>query len=73
MKIGLDIRMRECVKTKLRPPAIWSFLSGWADEVTALLVANEELHKQNAELIMELNARMAPDHETRFGHAELPF
>ena len=68
MKFQLDLRMRNCVKAKIRPPAIWGFLSGWADEVTAILVANEELHKQNAELIAELN-RVMPDPE----HNPLPF
>ena len=62
MKPLLDIRMRRCVEIKLRPPAIWSILSGYADEVTALLIQNEELRKRNAELIAELN-RVMPDPE----------
>ena len=68
MKTPLDVRMRDCAKSGVRPPAIWSFISRWADEVTSLLVAKEALENQNAELIAELN-RVIPDRE----HSPLPF
>ena len=68
MKTPLDIRMRYCAEAETKPPVIWEFISRWADEVTSLLAAKEELERQNAELIAELN-RVVPDRE----HSPLPF
>jgi len=53
----LDERMRETAKTGLRPPALWNDIRRWADEVTSLLIANEELTKQNQELCDQLNSQ----------------
>src|SRR3972149_5185449 len=47
----LDERMRETAKAQLRPPALWNDIRRWADQVTSLLIANEELTKQNQELM----------------------
>ena len=51
----LDERMRETAKSQLRPPALWNDIRRWADEVTSLLIANEELSRRNAYLVDQLN------------------
>jgi len=53
----LDERMRETAKAQLRPPALWNDIRRWADQVTSLLIANEELTKQNQELCDQLNGQ----------------
>ena len=65
----MDLDKRICILLPLvDDPFIRFALQRRADEVTALLIQNEELRKQNTELVAELN-RVMPDPE----HNPLPF
>ena len=51
----LDERLRNL--KLIRPPALYTFLDQYCDEVTALLIKAEQLEQENQELVEQANAR----------------